>query len=129
MTSKLLKKGDVRAWEKKVTELNHNKNGHANWEFFWEGITTSFNVPIHTGPVCKYLTDTFQADNVKYTDPTVCSGKNYKNMLANFQDLTEMGPNKYGYGKRAEALKNHGNDGWIWLLWNSYTNSTEVALT
>lgn len=50
-------------------------------------------------------------------------------MQENFQELTDINPQKYGYGKRAEAIKKHGNDGWIWLLWNSYTNQTEVKLT
>lgn len=40
-----------------------------------------------------------------------------------------MNPKKYGYGTRAESQKKHGYDGWLWLLWNSYTNSTEVRLT
>lgn len=51
-SDKQLKKGDVKHWEMKVKELDINKKGHANWEFFWEGLIDRSNVPFKSDSVC-----------------------------------------------------------------------------
>lgn len=78
----MLEKGDLKGWEEAYKELTYNKNGHENYEFFWDGMVDKSAMPEKNSLMFYYVYTSF----AEYMSQKI----SYKTSFSRMKDVYQL---------------------------------------